>query len=91
MLISRWECSRFKSLGKRADEWSRGVGGSGHSDILKHAKIGKFGEMVMNKSNVSFRCRQPKRDSFSARRRIEIQEHILSSISSRSAYNFLIL
>lgn len=29
----------------------------GQSDILKHAKIGKFGEMVLGKSNVSFRCR----------------------------------
>lgn len=60
--------SRFKSLGKGTDDYSASRGGSGllllqqqhgggQSDILKHAKIGKFGEMVLGKSNVSFRCR----------------------------------
>lgn len=58
--------SRFKSLGKGADEHTVPRGGpglqqhqqqGGQSDILKHAKIGKFGEMVLGKSNVSFRCR----------------------------------
>jgi hypothetical protein len=56
------EYSRFKSLGKGADDYissrdGSGQGQSGQSDILKHAKIGKFGEMVLNKSSVSFRCR----------------------------------
>lgn len=55
--------SRFKSLGKGANDYTTSRGGpgqqqqGGQSDILKHAKIGKFGEMVLGKSNVSFRCR----------------------------------
>lgn len=55
--------SRFKSLGKGANDYTTPGGGpgqqqqGGQSDILKHAKIGKFGEMVLGKSNVSFRCR----------------------------------
>lgn len=66
MLIWWDEPSRFKSLGKGADEHTAPRVGSGpqqhqqqggQSDILKHAKIGKFGEMVLGKSNVSFRCR----------------------------------
>lgn len=67
MLIWWDGSSRFKSLGKGAGEYTTlrgGAGlqqqqqqGGGQSDILKHAKIGKFGEMVLGKSNVSFRCR----------------------------------
>ncbi|KAG0635046.1 hypothetical protein HOY80DRAFT_477800 [Tuber brumale] len=31
------------------------------SNILKHQAVGKFGEMVMNRSNVSFKCTKPFR------------------------------